>query len=221
MPARLGEEAASVRGLLTVAAPPAYGAFVLAPIVADFMSHHPEINVRMALADRPVDLVDEGIDIAITVRELADSSNVARRLSAVSLIVCGAPSYCARHGLPLRPEDLTHHNCLPYAEAGAHLHTAWQFRRDGNLFDVRVQGNFVSNVGNALRNVALGGTGLVRLPDYIVAADLASGALVELLADFAPPLRPVHALYPHRDHLPRKVRSFLEFASQAFAAKGV
>lgn len=215
--ARLGEEVAGVRGLLTIAAPPAYGAFVLAPIVAGFMANHPEISIHMTLADRAVDLVDEGIDIAISVRELTDSSNVARRLSAVRLIVCAAPAYLARHGTPLRPEDLTTRNCLPYAEAGAHLHTAWQFRRDGEMFDVRVHGNFVSNVGNALRNLALGGASLVRLPDYIVATDLASGALVELLTDFAPPLRPVHALYPHRDHLPRKVRSFLDFATQAFA----
>jgi DNA-binding transcriptional LysR family regulator len=215
--ARLGEEAASVRGLLTLAAPPAYGAFVLAPIVAAFMSTYPEISVCMTLADRPVDLVDEGIDVAITVRDLTDSSNVARRLSAVRLIVCGAPAYLVRHGTPHRPEDLTRHNCLPYAEAGAHLHTDWQFLYNGETFDIRVQGNFVSNVGNALRNLAVSGVGLVRLPDYIVATDLASGALVELLADFAPPLRPVYALYPHREHLPRKVLSFLDFAAQAFA----
>ena len=216
--ARLGEEAATVRGVLTIAAPPAYGAVHVAPIVAAFMARYPEIKVRLTLADRAVDLVEEGIDIAITVRELADVSYVARRLGAVRLVVCAAPAYLARHGVPRRPRELGDHNCLAYAETVAHLHADWQFRQEGRIVDVRAHGNFVSNVGNALRNLAVAGCGIVRLPDYIVTAELASGALVEILADFAAPLRPVHALYAHRVQVPRKIAAFLDYASASAEA---
>ena len=216
--ARLSEEAGSVRGMLSIAAPPAFGAFHVAPVIGAFMRAYPELHVRLVLADRPIDLVDEGIDVAITVRELADTSYIARRLSAVRMLVCAAPDYLAERGRPRNPEDLVTHNCLIYSETPTYMHAEWQFRRASDTFGVRVQGNFVSNVGNAIRNLALAGRGIARLPDYIVADDIRGGALHEILGRFTPPLRPVYALYPHREHLPGKVVSFLEFATRSFAS---
>lgn len=215
---RLGEEAAAVRGTLTVAAPPAYGAGHVAPVIADFMGRYPDVRVRLILVDRSVDLVEDGIDIAITLRQTDDAGHASRRLSACRSIVCAADGYLARKGHPQQPEDLNRHNCLIYAEAATQLHAEWQFRRAETLFNVRVAGNFASNVGNALRNLAIAGCGIVRLPDYIVGKDLANGALREILSDFAPAPRPIYALCPHREHLPRKVSTFLEFATAALAA---
>ncbi|MGE0484668.1 MAG: LysR substrate-binding domain-containing protein [Gammaproteobacteria bacterium] len=215
--ARLSEEVGSVRGMLAIAAPPAFGAFHVAPVVGEFMRTYPDVQVRLVLADRPIDLVDEGIDVAITVRELADTSYIARRLSAVRMLVCAAPAYLTAHGRPRNPEDLVAHNCLIYSETPTHMHAEWQFRRGTGGFGVRVHGNFVSNVGNAIRNLALAGQGIARLPDYIVADDINRGTLAEVLARFSPPLRPVYALYPHRDHLPGKVVRFLDFAARSFA----
>ncbi|MEX2480539.1 MAG: LysR substrate-binding domain-containing protein [Gammaproteobacteria bacterium] len=213
---RLGEEAVGVRGTLTIAAPPAYGALRVAPIIAKFMERYPDVRVRLTLADRSVDFVEDGVDIAISTRgELDDSSCVARRLSAVRMIVCAAAVYLAREGRPQQPEDLIRHNCLVYAEAVTRLHAEWQFRRREASFNVRVAGNFASNVGNALRTLAVAGHGVVRLPDYIVSNDLASGALLEILGDFGPMLHPIHALYPQREPLPRKISAFLDFASEA------
>ena len=217
--ASLGEEAARVSGTLTLAAPPAFGAIHVAPLVAAFMARHPDVRLRLTLADRRLDLVDEGIDAAVTVRELEDTSYIARYLTAVRLIVCAAPAYLARHPAPSTPEDLVGHNCLTYAEAGAATRTQWRFQAGGAPLDVRVDGNFVSNVGAALRNVALAGHGIARLPDYIVTADLADGRLVALLGDWAPALRPVHVLYPHREHVPARLRAFLDFAREWFAAR--
>ena len=217
--ASLGEEAARVSGTLTLAAPPAFGAIHVAPLVAAFMARHPDVRLRLTLADRRLDLVDEGIDAAVTVRELEDTSYIARYLTAVRLIVCAAPAYLARHPAPSTPEDLVDHNCLTYAEAGASTRAQWRFQAATGPLDVRVDGNFVSNVGAALRNVALAGHGIARLPDYIVAADLADGRLVALLADWAPALRPVHVLYPHREHVPARLRAFLDFAREWFAAR--
>jgi len=217
--ASLGEEAARVSGTLTLAAPPAFGTIHVAPLVAAFMARHPDVRLRLTLADRRLDLVDEGIDAAVTVRELEDTSYIARYLTSVRLIVCAAPAYLERHPAPATPEDLVGHNCLTYAESGASMRAQWQFRAAGAPLDVRVDGNFVSNVGAALRNVALAGHGIARLPDYIVAADLADGHLIALLDDWAPALRPVHVLYPHREHVPARLRAFLDFARHWFAER--
>lgn len=213
---RLSSDDADVRGTLDVAAPTAFGAFQLAPIVADYMAAYPGVNVRMTLTDRSVDLVDEGIDVAVQVRELADSAYIARQLGAVRMIVCASPDYLERRGTPASPAELAAHNCLVFGEAPARTHAEWTFQTDGRAHAVRVNGDFAANAGDAVRELAVRGRGIARLPDYIVAAELGSGALVELLDAHAPPLRPVNALYPHRAHVPGKVRSFVEFAAGAF-----
>lgn len=213
---RLLDETAQVRGLLTVAAPPAFGAFHLAPVVAGFMREHPDLRVRLYLTDRAPDLVDEGIDIAISVRELEHSNYIARHLADVAMIVCAAPAYVRQHGAPSRPQDLDAHNCLIYGDGGAPMRSAWQFRQDGKVLDVAVSGNFCANVGAALRQLAVAGHGIARLPGYLVRDDINHGRLEMLLEAFAPALRPVHALYPHREYVPAKVRQFIDFALAQF-----
>lgn len=215
---RLGKEAAGVRGTLTIAASPAYGALRIAPVIADFMACYPDVRVRLTLADRLADLVEDGVDIAITAAEVDDPTCVSRRLSAMRMVVCATAEYLARHGRPQQPEHLIRHNCLVHAEAVIRLHGEWQFRRRESCFNVRVAGDFASNVGSALRDLAVAGHGIVRLPDYIVSNDLANGTLLEILDDFAPPLCPIHALHLHREHLPRKIGAFLDFACEALTA---
>lgn len=212
----LVDDTAGVRGVLTVAAPPLFGALHLAPVVAGFMQAFPAVQVRLVLTDRHVDLVDEGIDVAVSVRELGDSSAIARRLTAVRMTVCASPAYLACRGHPAHPRDLAGHNCLLFAEHPHHLQGEWRFAEDGAALDVKVSGDFVSNAGDALRIVAVEGRGLVRLPHYIVAEALAAGRLATVLEAYEPPLRPVHALYAHREHQPGKLRSFLDYASAAF-----
>ena len=214
--AGIGQDATQVRGTLTVAAPPGYGATHVAPIVGAFMRHHPGIRVRLVLIEGQPDLVDAGIDVAITVRELADTSYIARKLGAVRLIVCAAQHYLDSRGRPRKPADLVDHNCLIYAETAAQLRAEWLFRRRGHTLPQAVTGNFVSNVGQAIRELAIAGGGVARLPDYLVEDALKTGELVEVLQTFAPPLRPVHALYAHRDHLPAKVLRFLEYAADSY-----
>jgi DNA-binding transcriptional LysR family regulator len=183
------------------------------------MATYPEVQVRLTLADRQVALVEEGIDIAICVRDLDDSSYIARRLTAVRMIVCAAPTYLRSHAGPRQPGDLTAHNCLIFAEAPAHNHADWPFEVDGKLQVIRVSGDLVCNMGDALKNVAVQGRGIVRLPSYIVDDAIAAGKLEELLDGYERTLRPVHAVYPHRDHVPGKVRTFVEFSRRAFALR--
>lgn len=215
---RLSEDSGRISGHLALAAPPAFGAFHLAPVVAAFMRQHPGIQVSMTLTERAIDMVDEAYDLLISVRELEDSNLIARRLSAVRMKICATPEYLEQHALIRRPEDLQAHNCLIFSAAAKIYSADWQFQRRGAAFSVRVTGDFCANVGDALREVALSSAGVVRLPSYIVREDLAAGRLVNLLSRFSPPLRPVYALYPHRDYIPGKVRSFLDFAVTYFAA---
>lgn len=214
---RLSDDTAGVRGTLAMAAPPLFGALHLTPVIAAFLATYPEIRVRLTLTDRAIDLVEEGIDVAISVRELADSSYIARRLTAVRMTVCASPAYLALRGRPHQPRDLESHNCLLFAEQPLQHSAEWQFAHHDEALTVRVHGDLVSNAGDALRNVAARGRGIVRLPHYIVADDLAAGHLELLLADYEPPLRTVYALYAHRTHQPGKLRAFLDFASAAFA----
>ncbi len=213
--AQLADAHRRISGNLTVAAPPSFGAFHLAPAVAAFMTQHPQIRIALRLTDRLIDLVEEQVDVAISVRELEDTSYIARHLAAVEMIVCASPDYLARHGAPQHPRDLADHNCLIFGDSLVHLHADWSFRQHDRDFDVRVRGDFAANVGNALRNVAGAGRGITRLPDYLVQDDLANGRLCALLQTFQPPLRPIVALYPHREHVPAKVHSFLDFVAEA------
>lgn len=214
---RLSDDAHGVRGVLAVAAPPLFGALHLGPIVADFMTEYPDIQLRLLLTDRHIDLVDEGVDIAISVRELGNSSYIARRLTAVRMTVCASPAYLDARGTPLHPRDLAGHNCLLFAEQPGLLHSDWTFLEAGQPLYVRVAGDLVSNAGDALRAIAHRGRGIVRLPHYIVAGALADGSLRTILENYEPALRPVHALYPHREHLPGKIRRFLDFAAARLA----
>jgi len=214
---RLSAETRGARGVLSVAAPPSFGARFIAPLVADFMRAEPAVRVRLTLTDREVDLIEEGIDVAIRVRELEASNLIARRLTEVRLHVCASAGYLARHGHPAQPDDLARHNCLLFAEQPAFMAGEWRFNAAGEVRAIRVAGDFVSNASEALRQLAVRGQGIVRLPHYIVADDLASGHLIAVLEDYAPARRPVHALYAHRDHQPGKLRAFVDFAVRAFA----
>ena len=217
--ARLSEAATGVHGALTIAAPPAFASSYLVEVVAEYMRTYPQIKISLVLSDQHVDLVEQGIDIALTVRELEDTQYIARHLADVRMVVCAAPAYLQTSELLRRPEDLAQHNCLIFGDAAPSMRTQWQFRRRSEAFNVAITGNFVCNVGSALREMALNGRGVVRLPSYLVAESLANGQLEEVLKRFAPPLRPVHALFAHRNHVPARVRSFLDFAIEAFRAK--
>ncbi len=214
---RLSDAARGARGVLAVAAPPLFGALYLSPVVADFMLAYPAVQMRLLLTDRHIDLVDEGIDVAVSVRELGDSSYIARRLTAVRMVVCASADYLSERGEPQHPQELTGHNCLLFAEQPGHLFSDWTFLENGQRLQVRVTGDIVSNAGDALHALALRGRGVVRLPHYIVAGALADGRLQTVLEAFEPALRPVHALYAHREHLPGKIRRFLDFAAARLA----
>ena len=203
------------RGRIKLNAPMSFGIRHLVPAMPDFMARHPELEIDMSLNDRFVDLVEEGYDVAVRIGELSDSSLIARRLAPARRMVCGAPAYFERHGVPETPADLAGHNCLGYSLLAAP--GDWHFTGPGRAQTVRTSGNFHANNGDALRAAALAGLGVVVQPTFIVGADVAGGALVRVLADYTPRESTMHAVFPHNRHLSAKVRVFVDFLVDRFA----
>ena len=203
------------RGRIKLNAPMSFGIRHLAPAMPDFMALHPDLTLDMSLNDRFVDLVEEGYDVAVRIGELSDSSLIARRLAPARMMVCGAPAYFERHGVPETPADLAGHNCLGYSLLAAP--GEWHFTGPGRAQTVRTSGSFHANNGDALRAAALAGLGIVVQPSFIVGTDVARGALVRVLAGFTPRESTIYAVFPHHRHLSAKVRVFVDFLVDRFA----
>lgn len=196
------------RGLLRASVPLAVGVRWLAPIVAEFLAQHDDLEIELDFSDRKVDLVDEGYDVVIRIGELEDSSLAFKHIAPVRLLVCMSPAYLAAHGPIETPDDLDPYDCLPYVYSTA----AWQFARDGVERQVRPRGRFLSNNGEAGAHVCVQSQGVSILPDFIVAPFLNDGRLVHVLEDWIDnERRAIWALYPHSRHLSAKVRQFVDY----------
>jgi DNA-binding transcriptional LysR family regulator len=203
------------RGTLRLTAPLTFGILHVAPLIADYLLIHPQARLDFTLDDRNVDLVNEGYDLAIRIGNLAETGLIARRFATDRLVVCGAPDYFRRHGVPQVPEDLAHHSCLSYSYAPSG--DEWRFSSAGGEHVVQVHGNVRANSGDLLRVAALGGAGITILPRFVVGADLRLGRLQPVLTDFGARELGIYAVYPSRKHLSAKVRSFIDFLVQRFA----
>ncbi|MYN01913.1 LysR family transcriptional regulator [Pseudoduganella sp. DS3] len=199
-----------VRGLLRVSCAMA-GRRALVPLLAEFTAHYPQVKVALQLDDAMVDLIAQQIDVAIRTTALVDSTLVARKLADNPSAICAAPSYLARHGTPRTPQELQQHACLVYA-VGARVYDEWNF---GDAGTVRVDGPLQMNDGGALVTAAVGGAGIIKGPQSIMAEELASGQLVRILPDIdLPPGPATYAVYPAREFLPLKTAAFVDFLRQ-------
>jgi DNA-binding transcriptional LysR family regulator len=197
------------RGVLKISAPPVIGAKHITSAIAEFLKIHPDLTVDLILQSSTGDLIDEGIDIAIYLGDLADTSMVARKLASSSMVVCGSPDYLAKHGIPNTPEDLRNHSCL--VNWASSPRNKWKFKSKTGYTSINVAGRMQSNVADANRIAAVNGLGLVMLATYVVGRDIEKGKLIAVLEDYAPPPLDIHAVYPHRKYLSAKVRRFLDF----------
>ncbi|MGZ8191131.1 MAG: LysR family transcriptional regulator [Methylococcaceae bacterium] len=200
------------RGVLKISAPPVIGATHITRAIAQFLKIHPDLTVELILQSSPGDLIDEGIDIAIYLGELADTSMVARKLASSSLVVCGSPDYLARHGIPETPDDLLNHNCL--VNWSSSPGNKWQFKSETGVAVINVSGRMQANVADAIRTAALDGLGLVMLASYVVGRDIEKGRLKVVLENYTLPPLDIHAVYPHRKYLSAKVRRFMDFLQE-------
>jgi DNA-binding transcriptional LysR family regulator len=204
------------RGTLRLTCGISFGTRHLAPLVAAFAALHPEVQFDVQLSDRFVDLVEEGFDLAIRIGEAAGQNLIARKLGETRAIACAAPVYLREHGAPETPADLARHACLTYEYLSPR--NVWRFRdRNGKEHAVRVAGPVHANNGDLLTAAAVEGIGILMEPDFIVDAELRSGRLVRMLADYTAPTTGIYAVYASRRHLSAKVRAFVDFLAERCA----
>src|SRR5262249_11182280 len=198
------------QGLLRVTTSLAFATHQLAPVLSEFLARHPLVQLDLLATDRVLDIVDEGIDAAIRVGRLADSSFMARKIGEDNRVICAAPSYLTRHGTPRHPQDLARHICIVSRER-PYLNR-WQFRVDGQMLEIDVGGRVAVGESELQRELGLQGIGIVRMTRLTIADAVRDGRLVCLLGEFSAdePVA-IHAVYPHRRHLAAKVPAFVNF----------
>ncbi|HEX2889882.1 LysR family transcriptional regulator [Vineibacter terrae] len=202
------------RGTLRISAPDTFGSLHVAPAVTAFLARYPDLGVDISLSPAHVNLVDEGLDLAIRIGVLEDSPLVVRRLAPSRLIVCAAPAYLKKRGTPREPHELAGHNCL----CTSLLPWGDEWRLAGKRGEVRVAvaGSFRTNSAEMLRAATIDGIGIAVLPSWAVAEPLRTGALQRVLDTWAPPASTIYAVYPDNRLMSMKVRAFVDHLARHF-----
>jgi DNA-binding transcriptional LysR family regulator len=213
-----GEHAAP-RGDLVITAPVVFGRLHVLPVIADFLTQWPEINVRLVLADRNLHLIDDHIDIAVRIGALADSALVSTRVGAVRNVVCGSPAYFAAHGAPKRPEDLSALSAVTFEPLSSSEH--WIFPDPKSKREVRapVRSRLSVNTAEAAIDGAAAGLGVTRVLSYQVAQAVLDGRIQIVLAEYEPAPSPVSLIHAGHELTPLKVRMLLDFAVPRLRAR--
>lgn len=205
-------EVASPQGTIRISAPVAFGRILLAPIMAEFFQRYPDIKMDLQLSDQHTDLISDGIDVAIRAKQLEDSTLIARHLFDNPMLVLAAPSYLQQRGEPKAPEDLKQHNCLVYSRMKDI--NVWSFTKQNQKYAVAVNGNFQSDNGDVLLEVALTGMGIVILPIWMVEHHLQEGRLTQLMSDYTGQNLPFNAVYLQSRYTPPKVRCLIDYLKE-------
>jgi DNA-binding transcriptional LysR family regulator len=212
---REAQEAASgeyraPKGVLTITAPMGFGRLYLQPIALDFLAAHPDIDLRLLLVDRVVQLVEENIDLALRISELPDSSLIARPLGHVQMIVSASPAYLERRGIPQAPSDLMRHDCIAWS--GVEPLDSWWFREGRRDRTFPVHTRLATTSADSAISAAHAGLGLVQTTSYQADQALRDGSLALVLRAFECAPTPVSLVYARQRLLPLKVRAFIDFA---------
>ncbi len=207
---RQGSSAAA--GLLRVEVPVAMGRMVFAPEIGGFLERYPKITLELACSDRPVDLVREGVDCALRGGELPDSGLAARKVGALRFVLCAAPPYIDRHGLPTTPQDLARHHQVGFLQASTGRLRPVSLIEDGRAIDHDLPARFVTTDSAVATNAGLDGLGLIVLAEFVASHHLASGALVRVLPGWRCPSLPLHLVTPTTRRRAARVQAFMDWA---------
>lgn len=213
----LSKTRANPGGRLRVDVPTGLGRHLIIPALPLFFERYPAIELEVGCGDRPVDLIEEGVDCAVRGGELADSALIARRVGAMHFVTCAAPSYLERHGRPAHPRELMQHRCINYFSAKTGKIFEWDFAQAGERIQIRVPGRIAVNDSDAYLAAGLAGMGIAQMPLFTLQSYLAAGQLALLLEDWAVDPAPLHVVYPQNRHLSAKVRVFVEWIAELFA----
>jgi DNA-binding transcriptional LysR family regulator len=214
----VSERSARASGHLLISAPAGFGRQHVAPLIPSFLAQHRDVSVTLNLNDRVVDLIGEGIDVAIRIAALSDSSLIGVKLADNKRVVVASPAYLKRHGTPVSLDGLARHNCLAISSDGSQR--GWTFRQNGKNVTLKVTGNMGCNDGAVLHDWALSGKGLAWRSMWEVGAAIESGELRTVLDEFAAPGNDIYAVFAQRRHLPLRIRAFVDFLRHAYAQPG-
>jgi DNA-binding transcriptional LysR family regulator len=199
------------KGELIITAPIVFGRLHVIPVVIDFLKAYPEIDIRMVLTDRLVNLLEEPVDVAVRIGELPDSSLIATRVGSIRRVVCASPAYFAARGIPRRPADLDAHDCITFD--GLASPGAWTFRIRKADVSVPIHSRLIVSTAETAIDAAIAGLGITRLLSYQVADSIRGGALATALRKFEPAPWPVSLVFAERRLVPQKLRAFLDFVA--------
>jgi DNA-binding transcriptional LysR family regulator len=184
-------------------------------LLPSFLAEHREVTLTLSLNDRVIDLIGEGVDVAIRIAALSDSNLVGVKLADNKRVVVASPSYIKRHGKPKTLADLAKHNCLAISSDGSQR--GWTFQQGGKSITMKVGGNMACNDGEVLHDWALDGKGLAWRSMWEVGMEIKSGKLVTVLDEFAAPGNDIYAVFAQRRHLPLRIRAFVDFLRRTYA----
>lgn len=207
----------SPSGRLRVDAPTGLASDILIPALPDFFTHYPDIQLELGCSDRPVDLIEEGVDCAVRGGELGDSSLIARRVGVINFLTAAAPHYLDKFGRPAHPNDLFQHQCINYFSSRTGKTFDWDFSRDGERLQLALPGHIAVNDSNTYVAAALAGLGVTQITTFQAERMIASGQMELVLTDWTSDPLPVHVVYPQNRHLSAKVRVFVEWVAELFS----
>lgn len=211
----VSERSRHASGILTISAPAGFGRQHVAPLIPSFLSQHQNLKLTLSLNDRVVDLIGEGVDVAIRIAALSDSNLIGAKLADNKRVVVASPTYLKKHGTPKTLDELSKHNCLAFSTDGSQR--GWTFRQNGKNVTLKVEGNMVCNDGAVLHDWALAGKGLAWRSMWEVGTEIESGKLVTVLDDYTAPGNDIYAIFAQRQHLPLRIRAFVDFLRQAYS----
>ena len=214
----LSRERASPSGRLRIDVATGVANDIIIPALPDFFARYPDIALEMGCGDRPVDLIEEGVDCAIRGGELPDSNLIARRIGMLHFFTGASPAYLARHGRPTHPNDLKQHICVNYFSSKTGKIFDWDFARGDEDLRIALPGQFSVNDSTAYINAGLAGLGIVQMAAYNMQTHVERGEMELLLTDWSSAPIPIHVVYPQNRHLSAKVRVFVEWVADLFIA---
>lgn len=201
-------------GRLRISAPPDLGSSHITPMIAGFLADHPEIEIDLELSNAAVNLIERKFDLAVRGTIRIDETLITRKLGESAVLICAAPAYLSRHGLPDKPEDLSQHRCLHFS--GLRWGRVWEMRRGDDLRRIPIAPCFEVNDGRNLCTAALCGLGITLLPAFVVGPHIRAGRLIRVLADWHIAEVPLHAVYPDNRLIAAKVKSFVAYLAAEF-----
>ena len=216
MEASLSSAKISPRGKIKVSLPALMANTIVIPALPEFLNAYPEIEVEMALTDRQIDIVEEGVDCVIRVGELADSGLIAKRIGSFTGLIVAAPSYLKKYGVPTTLDDLKNHIAVNYVSGTSGRVQAWDFMVDGKIESIYMKGQVALSDANCYLACGIAGLGIMKGSHYSLDRYIQSGELCEILKDCLSPSRPVSILYPPNRHLSRKLRLFIDWITDVY-----